>query len=392
MLTNLFITIFAGLLVAIATPYILKRIEQQNTLFRNKFFYSLEAVNQMARKHNFSHCEKSKYLKDTVLAEYYADSFTSSTVDEDGKRKILQLPYEEEIDFIKTPAATISIASMVVNKKYTLPRHLEEATQELLDTFNAERKCTDDPHPRMSSFTQVGENQYECTIEEATYYQQIRTNLTLDYPITIKGIDGDSTLRAYDHSASKRLTDLSSSYLSNAIGVSAIWMMGKPGNRQVFLLPRKKRVGVFETKMGIPSGNVEMPANNTFSTSSLVDFLKLDIAREFAEETGLCGKNIDISKFSKPVPKPTMIEHMEIIPLAFVRELLRGGKPQMFFLILTPDVPVCKLKRSFRKSLGTEEFDDSLLTSATPSSETMCNYLYAQKYLQKNRNTSFIAI
>ena len=56
MLTNLFITIFAGLLVAIATPYILKRIEQQNTLFRNKFFYSLEAVNQMARKHNFLLC------------------------------------------------------------------------------------------------------------------------------------------------------------------------------------------------------------------------------------------------------------------------------------------------------------------------------------------------
>lgn len=101
MWTNLFVTIFAGLLVAIATPFILKRIEKQNTLFRNSYFYSIDAVNSMARKHDFSHCEKSKYLKDTVLSEYYADSFTPIVIDVDGERKIIQVPYEEEVDHLE---------------------------------------------------------------------------------------------------------------------------------------------------------------------------------------------------------------------------------------------------------------------------------------------------
>ena len=396
MWTNLIISLTVAVITIVLsvflTPQIQKYREKQQALFRNRFFYSIETVNQMARKHDFSHCESSKYLKDTTLSEYYADVFTSVTIDVNGERKTIQLPYKEEIDFVKNPDTSISVPSLEVTKKFVLLPEVEEATNDLLATFNKERNCTDDPHPRMTSFYPVGPNQYECTIEEATYFQQIRTNLTLDYPIYIKGIDGDSTMRAYDYSAHKRLPELSESCLSNAIGVSAIWIMGDRGNRKVFLLPRKKKVGVFETKMGIPSGNVEMPDGNHFASHSLVEFLTLDIAREFAEETGLCGKNIDITKFSKPVPKPTMIEHMKITPLAFVRELLRGGKPQMFFLIETPDIPVQILKKSFRKSLGTEEFDDFILTSASPSSETMCNYIYAQKYLQKNLNTSFVAI
>ena len=389
---SLIITVIGGLLVLYFSPYLQKYIEKQNALFRNNFFYSIEAINQMARKHNFPHCENSKYLKDTVLSEYYANVFTPITIDVSGERKTVLLPYKEEIDFLKTPDASIYIDSLEVTKKFVLCPELEEATDDLLTTFKHERNCTDDPHPRMASFHSISSHQYECTIEEATYYQQIRTNLTLDFPLYIKGIDGEVTTRSYDYSQYNRLPELSESCLSNAIGVSAIWVMGDRGNRKIFLLPRKKKVGVFETKLGIPSGNVEMPEGNHFKSNDLVEFLTLDIAREFAEETGLCGKNIDITKFSKKVPKPTMIEYMKITPLAFVRELLRGGKPQMFFLIETPDIPVRLLKKSFRKSLGTEEFDDSILTSASPSSETICNYIYAQKYLQKNLNTSFVAI
>ena len=391
MWANIIITVLGGLLVAVLAPYIIKRIEK-NKLFRNRFFYSLTQVNEMAREFDFTHCSGSAYLRDTELKELYPDAFTSVTLGIDSERKTVELPYKEVINFVKHPTTSITISSPRVEKKFIMRPELIEATKDVEAEFIKERKCKDEPHPRISSLVRVSENLYECCIEEASYFQQIRTNLTLDYPLEIKGVDGDITLRTYDQRPYKCLPEFADSCLSNTIGVSAIWMMGKPGRRHVFLLPRKKSVGIFTTKLGIPSGSVEMPKDSCFDTNSLVDFLTLDIAREFAEETGLCGKNIDINKFSKPVPKPTMIEHMEIIPLAFVRELLRGGKPQMFFLILTPEIPIKTLKKSFRRSLGTEEFDNSLLTKAIPSSETMCNYIYALKYLNKNSDLPFLSI
>ena len=77
---------------------------------------------------------------------------------------------------------------------------------------------------------------------------------------------------------------------------------------------------------------------------------------------------------------------MEIIPLALVREMLRGGKPQMFFLIRTENISEKQLRKYFKSSLGITEFKNTLLTTASLSSEVICNYLYAQDYLQKNKN------
>ena len=303
-----------------------------------------------------------------------------------GQWATVQIPYKEEIDFIQHPDTKILIQSLKVDKDFQLSKEIVEATEDVLAEFNKEKKCTDDPHPRLSSLTKIADDKWECTIEKATYFQQIRTNLTLDFRINIEGKRG-MTMRGYEYSISEKLADFSKSKLSNAIGVSAIWIMGKPGHEQVFLLPRKKKVGVFESRMGTASGNVEMPKNSCFSDSSLIEFLKWDMAREFAEETGLCGKNIDMNQFSQLVDcMPTMIEYVNITPLAFVRELLRGGKPQMFFVIETPEVPLWKLKRSFRRSLGKLEFDDPLFTDRIPSSETMCNYIYFLKWYQQGQS------
>ena len=53
----------------------------------------------------------------------------------------------------------------------------------------------------------------------------------------------------------------------------------------------------------------------------------------------------------------------------------------MFFLIRTEYIPDSILVNSISKSLGIEEFDNSLFTKAKISTEVACNYLYAMKCL-----------
>ena len=415
----------------ISSPFSKLLTKWINKSFWNKFFYEFNQVNEKVEQYDLSHLENSKYLNDKVLKEYYKDAYTPITIKDTNKNiKTLLLPYQEIVNFIKVPQTTITISNPQAVKEFNLREDIQEATGGIEKAFIKEGRAShNDPHPRIASFTQTGENKYSCIIEKATYYQQVRTNLSLDYAIKIAGRDWPTNMRTIDHQNPSNLTDLDKSCLSNVVGVSAIWMMGDLGQEKVFLLSRRKKVGVFESKLGIPSGNVEMPKDSRFASDSLIEFLSLDIAREFAEETGLCGKNIDRNKFPAPAllnysvkewfknlgpllsewfrkgrkfewsefyknhpAAPLEIENMEIIPLAFVRELMRGGKPQMFFLIRTPKVSLWKIRRSFRKSTGSKEFNSKFITSATLSSETLCNYLYAQKWYQKNNDVDYIAL
>ena len=135
--------------------------------------------------------------------------------------------------------------------------------------------------------------------------------------------------------------------------------------------------GVFYNSLGSISGVVEPPENDVFDVDTLEEYIKRELLREFHEEN--------------PAAKFFFKENdIEIKPLAFVRELTRGGKPQFMFVIKTPYIDDSIMAKHFNKSL---EFDDSMISRLKLydlSPETYVNYLYALSYIQKDEYLHYI--
>ena len=83
-----------------------------------------------------------------------------------------------------------------------------------------------------------------------------------------------------------------------------------------------------------------------------------------------------------------------MIPLAFTRELARGGKPQFFFAINTPYVDEKHVAECFEMSFnGKEEFYNDLRSRFVMyklSPETLTNLLLTYKYLQRKQKLDYI--
>lgn len=393
---NLWVTILLAVVTCIVTLLFSVSYKYLRRLCRRyhwvTFLHSAEEVNEKIANMEFLNFERGEQLDGTQLCELYGDDMRSMKIHDAHGERTIRIPYLEMINFINDADTKISIEPLTITKEFNLPEDLKKATEPArADVCRRKKNTHDDPHPRMASFEKINDKEYKCSFEKTCYYNQIRTNLTMDYPIEVPGY-GDTTMRKIemkkrkkDGDQSRRLPLLSESGLANVVGVSAIWCMGDDAaHRKYYLLPRKEDVGVYENMLGMPSGDIECPKGDKFPNDSLVDFLKWEIAREFAEETGIADSERDDTKYSKPL-ETNKIKHrtkLNIIPLAFLREMLRGGKPQMFFLIRTEVIPDKKLRRCFRASLGVEEFNSKPYSDAKLSTEVACNYLYAQAYLQ----------
>lgn len=370
---------------------------------RKKYFYcgyihSAEGINKKIAALDFMTFEKTDNIDGTWLRDWYLNDMREMRIrDEKGQCRI-KIPYKELVNFIENPDTKITISEPVITKEFELIPGLKEATDYIENEVRKKKPgTTNDYHPSMSSFEPDGKGNYTCTFEKTCYFKQIRTNLSLDRPIYMPD-SCETTLRKIGLKGitkDQRLPSLSKSCLANVVGVSAIWCMGSDGNRQYYLLPRKGSVGVYEKKLGIPSGDADCPSHDEFQSDSLVDFLKAEMLREFAEETGIADVDMKQYVYSHPVDvtKIGLYTKVEIIPLAFLREMLRGGKPQMFFLIRTEEIPYETLHRCFRLSQGRREFNSRSFTDATLSTEVACNYLYAKAYLQQShRNGGVIDV
>ena len=263
-------------------------------------------------------------------------------------------------------------------------RETEPILQEFL---KAKKNTTNDGALRLKSLVKKTDLEYECELQLATYFDQIRTNLTLDMPLNI-----GRTMRIEDLSANKQLKKFADSILANTIGVSAIWVMpykGKDKNNRfkVFLKPRKESTGVFYNMLGTISGVVEAPGMCVMKCDTLEEYVTSQIRKEFYQESGYDQYMEDHVRDESEV---------EIIPLVMVRELMRGGKPQFFYLIKTPEVSEWVISKYFKNSFnGAEEFENSIITRFKDydlSPETQVNILYAYSYIQRRQNIDFIDI
>lgn len=159
----------------------------------------------------------------------------------------------------------------------------------------------------------------------------------------------------------------------------------KKSSLQVFLKPRRATTGIYSDMLRTVSGVVEYLEGGIFNCASLEEYATAEILREFFQETGY-------DEYMKKTG--VRMDDIHVIPLLFTRELVRGGKPQFFFLILTPSMKEKEIESFFKNSFnGTEEFQDGVLARFREfrmSPETGMNFLYALRYLQQNHYLGFV--
>lgn len=354
----------------------------------HSFFYFKSFVNKLVHKSISRPLPDGRYINYALAIKnrFYAKDVTSVRLRFLSKVILYQLPYKEEIDYIASPDSRIFIKNPVLYERFELSEELRNLTDPILENFISEKpNTTDGPALRMQSFFKLDDYKYQCNLQLASYFDQVRTNLTLDVPIQF-----DETVRIADLGKDRSVRDLSESIMANTIGVSAVWFIedrnGDKNNRlRFFLRPRRKTTGVFTDMLGTISGVVEPPANNVFTEGTLEEYMIKEIRREFYQETGY-----DLYMRDNSLTE----DDVTIIPLAFMRELTRGGKPQFFFAITTPYVTERAMSKYFKLSYnGREEFYSDIRSRFMMyklSPETMVNLMLTYKFIQRKQNLEYI--
>ena len=354
-----------------------------------KYFYPEDLIKLFLFAHNFEEKKgNTKFIKYDNAYKYYSGDRTVFVLVNGKDSKSVEVPYKEEINFIKNPETLMIVEGNI--SPYKMSEEIRLLTEGNLSSYREENSGTkDDPILRIASLKQLEKYKYTCKLESSSYYNQVRTNLTLDYLLNdpSKKYHGE-TLRSLDLSEDGILVDFNKSRMVNSIGVSAVLYYHDPdfGKTAFFLKPRKGArveaknkkpeigVGVFQNMLGIISGVVKIP--NSGNISDIVQYIESEIYDELKEEAGYTRDQ-----------KILMIK-----PLAFVRELARGGKPQFFFLIEVPYIKDSDFRKQFRQSSeGRQEFRDGkkrLKFESILSPEAAANLLYALSYFENKQKLS----
>ena len=251
--------IFGGLYVAKRFVHHIWRRNGKflNEYTRHSFFYPMAFAKQILRKNVFKPLGDSQFIdySSALEKDYYSHDVATVRVKIGKSVSELQLPYKEIIDYIKHPDTVTEIAGGRIDSRFDLGERYTALTQDNFDEFLKSRpNTTNGPALRMQSLTPNGDGTYCCVLQRAGYFDQVRTNLTIDMPISL-----GSSMRTEDLSPDKQLRPLQESILANTIGVSAIWVTPlRKGDRrsrhQVFLRPRRKQTGVYYDLLGTVSG------------------------------------------------------------------------------------------------------------------------------------------
>lgn len=331
---------------------------------KTKAFYDAEYLKAFLFERDFTQLPKDLFIDYPLYLRYYPQDAKTVRFTQGDKEKSVRLPYKEEINFIQEPEARIEVAGEIT--PYQMPEALRRMTENNLRAIQSAKTIEPNSILRMSSFRRLDQGQYQCRLQSSTYDVQARTNLTVDYPLEGQG---DKTLRLLDMGEDQNLRRLEDSLLVNSVGVSAVVYYIREGRPYFFMKPRRSAQGVFGNMFGSVSGVMQLPPGARIS--ELVAYAQDEVRREFSYETGLKDETAVVR---------------EVKPLAFVRELTRGGKPQFFFRIEIREISEDEFSKKFKKSLeGLEEYLEGVL-DASPQSmlspEFASNLVYAFQYFQ----------
>jgi len=338
---------------------------------QSKFFYRQQFISLLLFNRTHLNLPNTKFIDYRLAFQYYPKDRKKVNLLREGQTKEVEVGYKELIDFIEEPDAKIEVTGNLT--RYEQPADIVAASQDAFEAFMAERpRTTDGPVLRLNTFDEHGKGKYSATLQASSYFAEVRCELSLDYPI-----DGDpfDTMRIRDLDASGNLKPLNDSMMDNHIGVFTVVALFSEGNWYFHMLPRQNKLGVFNGMLSSVSGGVEPPKQ---PVHDLVEYATSEIKREFHEETGM---------------DPLRLERegrCQVVPLAFTRELSRGGKPQFFFLTMLRDFEKGEFDKAFKGAAWKSEFRADFKSNITAlddvfSPEFSTALFYAYEYLQKKR-------
>lgn len=264
-------------------------------------------------------------------------------------------PYEISYDYRKNPLDNwgdyIYVGDFqLTNKLAVVKEYLIKLFSDKGLLYKGDNVC-----PRVKDIT-AKDNNLIIEIEKVHYFDQVATNLSLDYTLNEKIADtiGAKTLRKWDLEESKTKNGLLPSFinskLANTIGVAlAIIAKNKKGESVILIRQRTKNVAVNAKMNVLPfsfSLNMETKGLVIGKKNSIFDLIKSDFRHEQAEELGL---------------EPSHLNFEKVTPLLLCRELCRGGKPEFFFEI-EMDLTFEELQKLIKESVQkNKEFTDKLV-------------------------------
>ena len=403
-------------LIATGITFAVSRIAKKRHALRiryetmmRRFFHSEKTVSELIFSFDDTKIRNDEFIRyrDVIDGKLYPGTDIRMTVHRNKEQRTFTLPYEEVVDFTLRPHTGIR-TNGDIPVRYP-DDGITECTRPGLDAYLKRNPATyNDRILCMRYLERTEEDGYRCGLTQSDFLDVVRTNLTLDYPL--KGSFRE-TLRQTDSAQRPgTLPSLAASRMMNFIGVSAVWCMdcgsGSFETRyRYYLKCRQTGMSVYSDMLGTTSGYANPPkfasaetaptcketdssagipnadTRQGLASGDLLAYLCEEMKREFFEETGYdryaAHKGLSLSDE----------RILKVIPLAFTRELARGGTPQFFFLILTPYITDKEFVKYFRQSVdGRNEFRDNTLSNLRNhplSPETLANLLYAYKYIRK---------
>lgn len=157
----------------------------------------------------------------------------------------------------------------------------------------------------------------------------MRSSLILDYRHRLPNGAVLSLRDLLRQEYGRRLPPLYDPRLANTLGVSALIFRSSDDGLTPYLVARTREVAVNDLGNEwhcTASGVAELRDAGDDPSS----FIELSIRKELEEEVGLVGDDL-----------------IALAPIAFCRELMRGGKPQFFFLGMTR-LPLSEITRKLK--------------------------------------------
>ena len=293
--------------------------------------------------------KKQKLLNyDTAwLLEYYNRTSDGKNMLQSNDKSLIA-PYEIAYDYRKNPIPDWGTFRYCGEFKTT--SKLAVIKEKLVKLFNDRGLLHKGNNicPRVKNIISNNGN-LVIEIEKATYFDQIATNLSLDYSLSKNDATsiGATTLRQWDINQSNTkkgtLPILSKSRLANTIGIAVgITATNKRGEKVILIRKRTSNVAVAAKMLTLPfsfSLNMDTKGLIIGNESTIFDLIKSDFRHEQSEELGL---------------EPGQMDFEKVNPLLLCRELSRGGKPQFFFEIKL-DIPFEDLKRQIKENAGSKK-------------------------------------
>jgi 8-oxo-dGTP pyrophosphatase MutT (NUDIX family) len=338
---------------------------------KSKFFYRQDFISALLFNRTHLKLPNSGFIDYRLPFQYYSADRKKITMRRDGETKEIEIGYKELINFIDNPKAKIMVKGELT--PYHQPNEMIGASKDAFAAFMHERpNITNGPTLRLKTFDAHKDSTYVATLQSSSYFVDVRGELSLDYPIDGNPFD---TMRIRDVGDDGNLRPLNDSIFGNDIGVFTVVAFFAKGEWYFHMLPRQNNLGVFNGMLSSVGGAVEPPKEQI---DELVTYATAEIKREFHEETGLDA--VALEKEGR----------CQVIPLAFTRELSRGGKPQFFYLTLLQDITEKEFARGFKGAEWKNEFRSDFLSNVTAlddvfSPEFSTALFYAYEYLQKQR-------